>query len=277
MARNDDPRGTSHLRAAYVPWRLKIGLYPAYEAYLARFAQPSAALELGGADIPTVVDSNGQVVKDPSQVQAALLAAIKNYQAGGGMILPVGKMNMLDTSNTGDPYLKAFELVNQEIVRSIMLAELGQTGGKYGTKGLGEVHQDTEGLIVQLGKQVYVQCILERIVKPLVLYNYGEAGLQVLPKLSLGETEQQDFAAYAQAVTGLAGVGMITPHQYNDIFETLHLKPLPQEVINMMIQKWEAQNSAEVTMAQNPFGPPAPAEDDPEAIAAEEAQAASMW
>jgi hypothetical protein len=273
MPRNDNPTGTSHMRSAYTAWRLKIGLWPAYEAYLARFAQPSAALELKGQSIPPVLNAEGQLVKDPAAIQSALLQSIRAYQAGGGIVLPVGEMKLLESHNDGNPYLSAFELVNEEMVKSYMLANLSTQGGKYGTQALGSVHQDTEGLLVSLGKQWFAQSVLERVVKPLVLYNYGEAGLQVLPRISFGETEQQDFATYAQAVTGLLSTPIITPHLYNDILEDLHMKPLPPHVIKIMIEKWETGQAAEMSMALNPYGAPVEPEPSPE----EEAATQSQW
>lgn len=279
--RNDDPRGTSHLRAAYVPWRLKIGLYPAYEAYLARFAQPSAALELNGADTPPMADIHGNVIKDPALIVLQLLNNLRNYQAGGAMVLPVGKASLLQATSNGQAYLSAFELVDEQITLCYLYANLSTQGGKYGTQALGEVHQDTKGLLVSYGKQVVENTLQQESVKPLVYYNYGEAGLQVLPKVSLGEGEQQDFATTAGALASLKGVELILPHQYNDIFKMLHLPLLPQDVIDLLIEKWEMMVKSEITLAdpndpnnpnnlENPNNPNSP--NNPMNIQAEQSQ-----
>lgn len=259
--RNGDRRGTSGLRGAYVPWRLKIGLYPAFEAYLARFAQPSVVLELGGQDLPPVVGSDGQLITDRAGIQAAILSALRAYQAGGALLLPVGTSHLMESTKEGEVYLKAFEHVNGEIVMSILLNNLTSQQSKYGTKGLGEVQQDTGGTITAVGKELFAASMLEDVVVPLVRYNYGEEGLKVLPRLSFGETEQQDFNTYTSGVAAMKAAGMVFPHQYNDIFESIHWKPLPEEVVTLLIEQWHAELAGSIAMAQNPMGMPAPAED----------------
>ena len=258
-SRNDDPRGTSHFRAAYVAWRFKIGLWAAYEAYMARFAQPSTALELEGQDPPPMADANGQLLKDPATIVATLLNNLRNFQAGGAMVVPVGKLNMVQSSGAGQVYLSAFELCDQQIVQSILFSNLNTQGGKYGTQALGEVHQDTTDLLYAYARVVFAQNILEELVTPLVLYNYGEEGLEVLPYISFGETEQQDVPTLAQAISSMKGVGMVFAEQYNELFQMLHWPLLSDEVISELVEKERTERAADTTLAQNPLGaPPTP-------------------
>lgn len=249
-SRNGDPRGQSHLRAAYVPWRLKIGLYPAYEAYLVRFAQPSAKLELGGGDLPVIADANGTLLSDPATIMGLLLQNLKNFQSGGAIVVPSGQVDLLQASGEGDPYLKAFELADAQIVMAVLYSNLNTQGGKYGTQALGEVHQDTTGRLVAKGKQVFSDFVREQIIRPLVRYNYGEEGIAVLPHVSFGETEQQDFSSTSGAVAQLKNAGLLFPSQYNDVFEMLHLDLLPQPIIDLLHEQWLKQLAASVAASE---------------------------
>jgi hypothetical protein len=250
--RNGDPRGTSLFRPAYIPWRFKIGLYPAYEAFLARFAQPSAALELQGQDMPMMLDADGVLTRDPSVVIFAMLSALRNFQAGGAIVAPVGQVKLLETMNQGQSYLQAFGHVNKEIVKSILLQEMTTESGKYGTQALGAVHQDTQGTLVAYAKQELADCIERYIIRPLVFINYGPEGLKVAPHISFGETEQQDFATVAGAAASLNTAKMLVPSQFNDIFDMLHLPTIPQEIIDMMMAAFEQQ----LQQAAQPPAPP---------------------
>lgn len=203
-----------------------------------------------------IQDENGQLVSDPAQIVQKLLMGLRNYQAGGAIVVPVGKMGLEEANSNGDAYLKAYELCNEEITLAILGANLSTQGGKYGTQALGEVHQDTVGHMVSHGKAWYIQTVTEQIIKPLVLYNYGEEGLQVLPRISIGETEQQDFPATAGAIASLLATPILTPHVFNKLLEMLHLPLLPDDVITTLIGKWDAETAAAVTMAENPMGAP---------------------
>lgn len=255
--RNNNPQGVSQLRAAYVAWRLKIGLWPAFEAYLARFAQPSAALELNGVDtFAPMAGADGRILKSPTDIINQLLINLRNFQAGGAMVLPVGKLNLLQASGGGQAYLSAFEMVNNEITQSILYSTLPSNQSKYGTQALGEVQQDTANLPVMLGKMLYVEGVLNEIVKPLVLYNYGPDGLLCLPELSLGDTQQQDFATTSTAAASLKTANLLFPMQYNDIYKKLGLQPLPSEIIDML-QQLMIQQLTQPQPAVGPDGQPA--------------------
>lgn len=257
MARNDNPVGTSHLRAAYVPWRLKVGLYQAWEAFLARFAQPSVAWELEGADLPTSVTlPSGQVLNTPSAIAQQLLLNLKAFQAGGTLIVPVGHLALLESQEGTDIFMQAFEMVDQQITASIQYANLATEGGKYGTQALGEVHQDTKGLLVSIGKIVYADCIREELVRPLVFYNYGEEGLQYLPEVSFGKTEQQDLATMSTAYASLKGAGLVFVEQYPDMYKGLQMHALDPETLALLKKKQSAELAAAITMAANPMGQP---------------------
>lgn len=248
--RNGDPRGTSHLRPAYIPWRLKIGLYPAYEAYMARFAQPSAAIELGGQVMPPMASADGKVLTSPVAIVQRLLANLANFQAGGAMVLPVGTAKLLEAAGEGQVYLSAFQLVDDQITVSILHTTLSTGVGKFGTKGLGEVHEDTGDMVYQVGKLFTAQFVRDQLIRDMVYYNYGEAGLAVLPKTSFGETEQQDVAAIGGMFASLLSAGLLFPPQFNDVFRTLHIKPLEQDEMDLLIEQWRASIEQAVVQGQ---------------------------
>jgi phage gp29-like protein len=198
-------------------------------------------------------DAAGALVSDPAAINALLLMHLRNYAAGGAMVIPAGVLKMLQAAGNGQVYLSALEFVDQQIVESILMSNLATEGGKYGTQALGEVHQDTKGLLIAFGKYVYLNTVIKQIVKPLVLWNYGQAGLEVLPHISIGETEQQDFATASTSYATLKNASILTPHQYNEMFEKLHITPLPQDVIDLLIQAWEA--SLQMGMQPQAVGP----------------------
>lgn len=239
MPRNDDPRGISHLRPAYIPWRLKIGLYPAYEAYLARFAQPSVVIELLGREISALTSTNGTPITDPTAIITLLLTHLRNWQAGGALVLPEGNAKMVQAIGDGKAYLSAFELVDEQITVCILHNDLSTGVGKYGTKGLGEVHQDTGNLLYDVGKLATANFVRNQIVRPLVYYNYGEAGLAVLPFVTFGETTAADATNEGGMVAQLKTADLIFPPQYNDIYKMLHLKELDADVVQLLIDVWK--------------------------------------
>ncbi len=253
--RNGDPRGTSYLRPAYIPWRFKIGLYPAYEAFLARFAQPSAAIDLQGAPLPPMISSDGTMTADPSMVMTGLLMALRNFQAGGAIVNPVGEVKLLETQNQGQSYLQAFQMVNGEITRALLLQELASNQSKFGTRAQSQVHQDTMGLLIAYTKQKLADCINKYVIRPLVYYNYGNAGLAVAPSISFGEIEQQDVTSMGTMVATMNQAHMLVPSQYNDIMDMIHLPQIPQEIIDMMMAAFKA-GLEQAANPQPPMGQP---------------------
>lgn len=247
---NDDPRGQSHLRAAYIPWRLKVGLYPAWEAYLARFAQPSVGLELGGQEMPSMMGVDGKVLTNPVAIASALLLSLRNWQAGGAFVAPVGKLNLVQAEGDGQAYLSAFELVDAQITTSILHANLSTEGGKYGTQALGEVHQDTTDMLYALGKYATAMFVREQLVRPLVYFNYGEQGLMVLPEVTFEEVEQQDQAAIGGMLSSMKGAEFLFPPQYNDAFSMVGLPELDDETIKLLTDLWLKTMEQQAQMQQ---------------------------
>jgi hypothetical protein len=256
--RNGDPRGTSNLRAAYVPWRLKIGLYPAYEAYLARFAQPATALELDGAPLPPMTDAAGETTTDPAVVTTLLLTSLRNFAGGGAMVVPVGKVNMLEAAKGGEVYLQAFTLVNTEITKAILHQELATNEAQFGTRAQSEVHQDVMGMQVALGKAVLADMFRYQLLARMVEYNYGPEALEVLPRVTFGETEQQDLSTVASAAVSFVTNQMIVPSQYNEVLEMVHFPQIPQDTVDMMMEAFTAKLEASIVQSQQATMMPPP-------------------
>ena len=216
-----DPRGTAWLRPAYDAWFLKTQLYPEYWRYLMQFASPSVIGTVGPDQVRTplldenndpVLDTNGNVVYlDPLH---DLLTALLAYKNGGAIALPHGSdVKSLFTYNTGEAFRFAVDLLNHEINKGILFQSLATMEAQFGSRSASQTHQDILEIAIQ-----YVRTTLENMVAQMLSFllriNFGDDAVALTPKVNLGDTEQQDFAAKAGAVARLDTAGFWDASQY---------------------------------------------------------------
>jgi hypothetical protein len=223
---NNDPRGTSLLRAAYDAWWVKQQVKVSYLKYLAQFASPSLiGYTPEGAEDQVTMDGDGNVTitLTPEQAMAASLATFQN---GTVVVFPCGaKVDPLEIQGDGAAFMAAFQFENNEMAGAILGQTLASEEGKHQSRAATGHHQDIKDQIIRQAKGGMERMVARDIVTPLVRYNYGDQALRLLPKVSLGAIEQADFASMATGIAALETAGYLGESQKSGIDELLGLPP----------------------------------------------------
>jgi len=232
---NGDPRGNSLLRAAYTPWNLKAQLYAPFLKFLCQFASPSIAGFTGpDANLRARLNPDGsQVANDQGQPvfdspEAFLLAALTQYQNGTVAAFPHGTYLLpIEMRSEGEAFLNAFQFCNREIEESITGQSLATSEGQHQARAASETHQDTLALLPAYARDLLCNTVQRDILRPLVLYNPfgGASALDLLPKVTLAEVEEQDRGPIWTALAALQTSGYLSPSQYQTIDAEYGLPP----------------------------------------------------
>jgi hypothetical protein len=236
--RNGDPRGQSVARPAFNAWNLKQQNWPAFLKFLSQFSTPSllgkpapgaVAVVLVGPDGKTPLrDTAGKIIT--VSPERSLMEVLEKFQNSSVLVVPPGaEVDTIESKRQESPHQAAIELLNREISNAILNQTLATGESQFMARAASQVHQDILGLVIGHGKLGLASTIRADIVRSLVEWNYGPQALSLLPKVSLSETEQQDFAANAHAMAALGY--KVDPSQYDDIDARLNLPPrasLPQ-------------------------------------------------
>lgn len=214
MPTDEDPRGNSQLRSAYQPWWFKMQNLGERLKFLVRFATPSVWGTVSERAMPTpMADGNGNPLTDingnPIMIQPAPLLqnALLGLQNGTVGVGPYGtEIELLEAKGEGE----AFHLFQNDCDRDISEAILYQalaTGeaqeGNLGSGGGADAHQDILELPIHYGKRTLANMIAHEICRAIVIQNYGEEALPLLPVISLGDVESHNFAEMAAPLAQL--------------------------------------------------------------------------
>lgn len=236
LGRDGDPRGRSILRAVYTPWYTKQQTWPQLIAYLARFGQPSVwgttAPEANG-DYVERDEAGAPIESTRMSPEEYMLAQLEKIRAGAAGAFPNGStLELLEASGEGKPLFETLDTADRQIAKGVLLQTLASEEAKHQTRAASTVHQDVLGLLVVFVKHMVTSMLRQDILTPLVRYNYGdEAASSLVPQVSLGEVEQQDFATFAKGIASLALAGLIHDTQRPGIWEKLGLPAVDEEVL----------------------------------------------
>lgn len=212
---DDSPLGKSLYRAAYQAYRMKRDIWPMYLKALDNTALPFLVAERPEQqyDVETFPLVNG--VPDPTQPKVtmgkAMYQALDTARQAGIAVLPHGsKVAAIHSAQSGDPFLVARNLFNSEITQAILLQNLATSSGKTGAYALGQVHQDVLDLAMRHRRRVICDALDRDFIKPLIQENFPERYWHLAPRVSFGEVELNDFAAWADAYSKLftSGIGI---------------------------------------------------------------------
>jgi hypothetical protein len=217
--KHGDPRGTSILRPAYGAWWRKQQVFPEYLKYLAQFAGPSLwgtppehATTLPATDSLTNVTNPSAV---PTTPEMALSAAMQAWQNGTVLAVPFGTdIHTVDMQGDGAPFLRAIAECDLAITKAILTQSLATEEGEHQARAAAQVHQDVLDTLVRQGKRALVRVVARDILRNWAGWNWGEAGLALVPKPSLGTTERTDLPATITAFAALLKTGFPHPSQY---------------------------------------------------------------
>lgn len=232
--RDANPQGTSDLRCVYEPWWLKRQVWGNYLAYLAVFAGGRLigyTAEKATAVIET--DDEGNPTGSLVTPEQSMAVALSESVAGGVSAFPHGaKVEQFLPPDTESPYNKAIDMADRQIAKGILYQTLATEEGEHMTRAASSTHQDILGLLVRSDKQELRDFIRNDILKPLVRYNYGDdAAENLVPMVSLGDTEDQDFATTATAIAALQSSGFFNWTQLPAIDQMLGLPPRDMDAV----------------------------------------------
>lgn len=184
-----DPRGTSMLIPAYVPWWGKQRAIEEWSCWLGRYAQPSIWATPGPNAVPLcITNPNGsQTITQPTEL---LLQALLQFRSGSALALPFGSVvNLLTAEGTIDPFLKSIETFNTEITRAILGQHLATSEGSVAGKAGAQLHAYILRQLISYGRQIMSARIQEDLIKPLVQANYGIVDDKYYPVVNLGDDD----------------------------------------------------------------------------------------
>jgi hypothetical protein len=227
--KEEDPRGTSLLRTVYEAWWEKLQVARDWLKHLAQFGSPS----LWGTTAPDALDEP-RVDEDGNPLPGAtispeqkLVNELLKFRNGYALALPNGStLNVLQTANAGDGFLKKIEHCERRIDRAILLAARTRMEAKHGSKADAEASQDVTSQAVRQGKNWGAEMVTRDLIYPLVRWNFGpDAAKRLCPYATLSPVEKKDWADTANAVSPMVASGFLKPSQFPALYAQLGLPP----------------------------------------------------
>lgn len=253
---NSDPRGTSILRPVYDPWWRKRQILPEYLKYCVRFASPSIwattpehaqtqpPLDIyanpvidtasppnlvppytTGPDVP--VTNNWGIPPQPTGVwtltpEQRLASAVMELQNGTVLAVPFGTiLHAIEMQGNGEAFLNAKADCERDMIGAMLTQTLATEEGQHDARAAAQVHQDVLDTLIRQGKRGMIRMIRRDVLRPWVLYNWGEKALSLVPQVTLGTTEEQDRSPLIQAMSTVGYT--VHPSQFPTIDEDLGL------------------------------------------------------
>lgn len=235
---DEDPRGMSWLRSAVNGWQFKCGTWPQWYQFLDRCGIPGLVGECApkGAD-QVLKDSSGNVLTDSNgrtrykTPQEALSDSLVAFRSASVIAVPNGSnVTALEVTATGEVFDKAIDVANSEITRGMLYQVRATNESQFGSRADSQTgYGILEGLIWYLKGRV-AWTILNDILRPVHLMNFPADTLDLMPSVSLGDSDRRDWAKDADAVTSfygkvslsqwlslLASVGVPAPEEGEDV------------------------------------------------------------
>ena len=233
LPRDNDPRGTSALRAAYDWWNLKRQCTPFYYQHLRRFGSPSLDGELppgiGNTPQPAIDLETGEELVTQAFVSPAkrFFQQLQVFQNGSIIVRPAGsKLNIVEPNNNGESFLKAFDLFDRQIVLAIQLQTRTALEAKFGSKADSETGQDTRGLVISYARELLGEAVRRELFYDCVKMNFGAADAdEFTPLVDFGASEIRDLPALWSSAANLYAAGYLGASQLPQMDADLLLPP----------------------------------------------------
>ncbi len=248
---DDDPRGTSLLRAVYNVWFLSQHVFPEWFKFLKQFATPSVAGTLPeDAGEVELIDATGTVQDDGSgnptyvRPEDAMVMKLVNWLNGSAIALPHGaEVDILESKGDGAAYTAALDYFDRAKVSAILLAARAVMEAKNGSRADSETAQDVLNDFTQDLRGEVEEAFNRDVIRPLVLYNFGaEAAATMCPKLNLSDTPREDRAEIINGVANLQRSGYLHSSQFAELDAQLGL---PERDMDAMQAEMDADRQAE--------------------------------
>lgn len=198
--RGTDPRGTSILLAAYIPWWSKQRTLEEWSCWLGRYAQASLWATPGPDALPICDPVTGAI----TQPTERLLEALRQFKSGSVLALPYGSIvKVLEVTGGAEPFFESLEAFDAQITKAILGLHQNAAAGDSG-KSMEVIRGIILRMVVGGIRRWVAQNIQRDIVKPLIEANYGDVE-ELLPIIDLGDGDGFPITATEVAVLFQAG------------------------------------------------------------------------
>lgn len=239
-----DPRGTSILKPAYLPWWLKQKALEEWTAWVGRYGQPSI-IAMPGPDATNKCDENGRPVT-PTQ---ALLNIIKNFKSASALALPFGsEFHIAEAKGDAEPFIRSVDAFNRAISRAILGQHLATGEGENQSRAAAEVHGLVLRQTINTLRFFKAKMIKRDFIRPVMEMNFGRVDEELIPVVDMGDGDVTPLTATDIAV--LLQSGYFTMDQLMKLDRQLGLpiretdKPAgPQAISNMAKEEKEANDA----------------------------------
>lgn len=247
--RNNDPRGNSDLRDVYNIWWLNVQNWGLMIAAHAQFAAPTAVFTEAEQGKVQWTKSNGQPMS-PLEAANAGLAIAKAVKSSAAIRLANGQtLEYLQATSATEQCLAFRELVVKEIGKAITNQQLATDTSEHQTGRAATTHQNILGLKPR-HHQYELAFMWEHDCFSLLLQlNYGDAALDLVPRVLLGQTQQWDIAAVGQMLAQLKANGLVFPSQLQQIHSGMDMPEADQAELDQYAAWWWQMYSVEAAKA----------------------------
>ena len=199
----ENPRGLSHLRAAYRAWYVKQAVSRAW------------AFHAQAQGILPIAKYKDKTHKLELEKQLAGISARKWLAVPESVQMEIIK---LSDSSTDQGFKDVIERLDKQIFLSLQFAFLqALEGDKTGARNMGEVHKSTSKLLPWYMSEDVAEAISGQIVETLVRFNFGEEVQP--PRISLEAPVEEDMLVKAQTLQQLVASGLqVSAQQVSETF-----------------------------------------------------------
>lgn len=178
-----DPRGTSMLQPAYMPWWLKQKALEEWVAYIGRYGQPSI-VAMPGPDATNQCDASGNTIT-PTQV---LLDTIRGFKSASALALPFGsEFHIVQANGDAKPFLESVDSFNRAISRAILGEHLATGEGQNQSRAAAEVHGLVLRQTINTLRFFKAKMIRRDFIRPIMEMNFGRVDERLIPVVNLGD------------------------------------------------------------------------------------------
>ena len=219
--KDEDPRGQSMLRPAFNAWHLKTQVWPEYLRYLLMCAIPllvgytpedeKKEIKRDSTGAP-ITDAEGRFI-EANPVEALRDALLQARNATTLALKGGSKVQEIGAQGAGTPFTKAIEILDRQMEAGILLQTLAVSEGIHQNRSAAEAHMSILDMLVWWLKGVVADMLVADLLRPLVRFNFGDDALELVPMVSLGDTERRDFATDSIAISTLYKAGYLQPDQ----------------------------------------------------------------
>jgi hypothetical protein len=201
MPQDNDPRGTSAARPAYVPANMSVQLYAQYFKYLKQFASPSVVGKTDPNAENVTDEETGQVLTP----QMVMLEQLELFGNGSALVIPSGAdVQAIFSQGEGMAFINGFHYLDNQQVVSILLQTRATREAEHGSKADSEQGSDILDLLVNYGRDNFGDTIRNQLLKPFVQANFGDESAELFtPWVYMGSVDPKDTVSRWNALANL--------------------------------------------------------------------------